>query len=94
MIFVGVNDSFESLYQAIRRCWRFGQTKEVHVYIIASEMEANVTRNLQRKEANMKLMGKAMLEHMHSLTLSNLQSAPLTRQIQKHDQELELPSWL
>src|SRR6185437_7246855 len=30
MIFVGVNDSFEQIFQAIRRCWRFGQTKPVN----------------------------------------------------------------
>lgn len=39
MIFCGLSDSYERFYQAVRRCWRFGQTQEVNVYIILSERE-------------------------------------------------------
>jgi superfamily II DNA or RNA helicase len=48
--FVGVTDSFESYYQAIRRCWRFGQQREVHAYLFCSELEGAVRANLERKE--------------------------------------------
>lgn len=48
--FVGVSDSFESYYQAIRRCWRFGQTQPVHVYMFVSDQEGAVRANLERKE--------------------------------------------
>ncbi len=41
--------SFEQYYQAIRRCWRFGQANPVHVNIIATQGEAGVTKNLRRK---------------------------------------------
>lgn len=41
--------SFEQWYQAIRRCWRFGQKRSVTVDVIASEGEAGVVSNLQRK---------------------------------------------
>lgn len=41
--------SFEQWYQAIRRCWRFGQQRSVRVDVIASEGEAGVLRNLKRK---------------------------------------------
>ena len=37
--FVGLNDSFEQFYQAVRRFWRFGQQKPVTAHIIASELE-------------------------------------------------------
>jgi hypothetical protein len=40
MAFVGVTDSFEAYYQAVRRCWRFGQTRDVHVHIFASRRRA------------------------------------------------------
>lgn len=50
MAFVGITDSFESYYQAVRRCWRFGQTKPVHVHVFASEIEGAVVENLRRKE--------------------------------------------
>ena len=39
MIFIGLSDSYEMLYQAIRRCWRFGQERPVNVYMVISEQE-------------------------------------------------------
>ena len=41
--------SFEQWYQAIRRCWRFGQKRDVTIDVISSEGEADVLKNLQRK---------------------------------------------
>lgn len=54
--FVGVSDSFEAYYQAIRRCWRFGQKKNVYAYLFVSEQEGAVSANLARKEAAAKAM--------------------------------------
>ena len=39
MAFVGVSDSWEQYYQAVRRCWRFGQTRPVSVHVIAADTE-------------------------------------------------------
>jgi len=50
MAFVGVTDSYEAYYQAVRRCWRFGQKREVHVHIFASKAEGSIVANLKRKE--------------------------------------------
>ena len=50
MAFVGVTDSYESYYQAVRRCWRFGQKKPVNVHVFASDLEGSVVKNLERKE--------------------------------------------
>lgn len=50
MIFVGLGDSYESYYQSIRRCYRFGQTKEVDVHIVVSEIEQQIALNVARKE--------------------------------------------
>lgn len=49
--FVGLSDSWEQYYQSIRRVWRFGQVRPVECYIIASETEGAVVRNIERKEA-------------------------------------------
>lgn len=49
MAFVGLSDSFESYYQAVRRCWRFGQTKPVDVHVVSSELEGVVVANIKRK---------------------------------------------
>lgn len=51
MIFVGLSDSFESMYQSIRRCYRFGQDHNVNVYIITHEKEKAVVDNIKRKES-------------------------------------------
>jgi len=58
--FIGVTDSFESYYQAVRRCWRFGQTYPVDVHLFASEREGAVTSNLKRKEIAARKMSDAM----------------------------------
>ncbi len=50
VVFTGISDSFEQTYQAVRRCWRFGQTKPVNVHIVISEKEGSVLKNIQRKE--------------------------------------------
>ena len=50
MAFVGVTDSFEAYYQAVRRCWRFGQKRDVHVHVFASDAEGAVVANLRGKE--------------------------------------------
>ena len=67
-VFVGLNDSFEQVYQAIRRFWRFGQTKPVTVHFIASELEGAVVANLRRKEADADRMAAAMVRHMADLS--------------------------
>lgn len=51
MVFVGLSDSYESYYQAVRRCWRYGQTAPVEVTIIASNREQAVLENVRRKQA-------------------------------------------
>lgn len=60
MAFVGVTDSYEAYYQAIRRCWRFGQNRPVDVHVFASEAEGSVVANLRKKEQIATEMGAAM----------------------------------
>lgn len=66
--FVGLNDSFEQFYQAVRRFWRFGQTKPVNAHIIASELEGATVANIKRKEADADRMAAAMVMHMADLS--------------------------
>lgn len=56
MAFVGLSDSYESYYQAIRRCWRFGQTQPVQAHIVVSELEMGIVENVRRKEREAGLM--------------------------------------
>jgi superfamily II DNA or RNA helicase len=62
--FVGLSDSWEQYYQAIRRFYRFGQTKIVNVHVISAESEGAVVENIKRKETQNTLMGEQMVEHM------------------------------
>jgi hypothetical protein len=66
MAFVGLGDSFESYYQAIRRCWRFGQREEVDVAIVVSEAEVGIVENVRRKEAAADTLSRELLKEMGS----------------------------
>ena len=66
--FVGLNDSFEQFYQAVRRFWRFGQSKDVTCHIIASELEGATVSNIKRKEADADRMAASMVLHMADLS--------------------------
>lgn len=50
MAFVGLNDSYETYYQSIRRCYRYGQTRVVHAHVVLSELETQIAANVARKE--------------------------------------------
>jgi len=50
MAFVGLSDSWEAYYQAVRRCYRYGQTRPVHVHVVLSDLESAIAANIARKE--------------------------------------------
>lgn len=74
MAFVGLNDSWEQVYQAIRRCWRFGQKSEVDVYFVSAQLEGNVIKNLERKNEQAEEMMKSMIKEMKDFTSQELKS--------------------
>lgn len=74
-VFVGLNDSFEQVYQAIRRFWRFGQSRPVTAHFIASELEGAVVANLRRKEADAEHMAAQMVARMSDLTTAEIKGA-------------------
>jgi hypothetical protein len=59
--FLGLSDSYEQFYQAIRRCWRFGQTKPVDCYIVTATNEGAVTENIKRKERDAAALAEGMV---------------------------------
>jgi DNA modification methylase len=64
--FVGINDSYESYFQAIRRSWRFGQTREVRVHVVVSDLESEIVANVRRKEGEAAKMTGELIEHMQA----------------------------
>jgi hypothetical protein len=64
MVFVGLSDSYEAYYQAIRRCYRYGQTRVVHAHLVLSELEAQIAGNVRRKEVQAAEVTAALVEAM------------------------------
>jgi hypothetical protein len=64
MAFVGLSDSYEAYYQAIRRCWRFGQKRAVNAHIALSELEQAIAGNVRRKEEEAASMTDSLIRHM------------------------------
>ena len=78
--------SFEQYYQAVRRCWRFGQQRAVRVDIVTTEGERGVMRNLQRKaEQADEMFSRLVLEMNHALAIERANN--MTK-------AMEVPAWL
>lgn len=67
MAFVGLDDSFEKFYQAVRRCYRFGQKRPVHVHVFTAENEGQILANIKRKEQQHNEMSANMIDHMKDI---------------------------
>lgn len=78
--------SYEQMYQAIRRCWRFGQESPVIVDVIASEGGVNALHGLQRKAAQADAMFSALVSHMND-------AVNIDRSV-TYDQEVRIPQWV
>lgn len=94
MIFVGLSDSYEMMYQAVRRCWRFGQKQTVEVHIVTSEAEGAVKENIERKERQAERMTAEMVQHTKDILEQEIRgtvkvSIPYNPQI-----KMILPDWL
>jgi len=83
MAFVGVTDSYEAYYQAVRRCWRFGQTRDVHVHIFSSKAEGAVVSNLKRKEREAGQMADSLSAETRDAVMTEVTGS--TRQTNAHD---------
>jgi hypothetical protein len=94
MIFVGLSDSFEAYYQAVRRCWRFGQLFPVNVWIVTADREGAVVANINRKEEDFNKMLSGMIAATQELTRKNI--CGTSRDILEYNanKKMILPKWL
>jgi hypothetical protein len=67
MAFVGLGDSYEQYYQAIRRCYRYGQTEVVQAHVIVSELETQIAANVNRKEHQANTITRELVAEMTRL---------------------------
>jgi hypothetical protein len=94
VIFVGLNDSYEQFYQALRRCWRFGQKRTVDCYIVTANTEGAVTANIKRKERDAERMHSEMVEHMSDISSNEIRSTTRTSTKYQPKASIKLPSFL
>ena len=94
VIFVGLSDSFEEYYQAVRRCWRFGQDKPVDVYIIISDAEGAVRANIERKQKDAERMKEELVKHTRDILSADIHKTVKISDSYKTNMRMEIPSWL
>lgn len=94
MIFVGLSDSYEMLYQAIRRCWRFGQEHPVNVHIVIGEQEGAVKANIERKERDYQKMFAEMVKHTQDILSKEIRGTIRISEEYKADKKMAIPQWL
>lgn len=94
MAFVGVTDSYEAYYQAVRRAWRFGQARPVDVHIFASKAEGAVVANLRRKERDASSMSASLSEETREAVMAEVTG--LTRQTNDYSasRQVRVPAFL
>lgn len=90
MVFVGRSFSYEAWYQAVRRCWRFGQMREVEAHLIVAEGEEQIGRVIDRKADDHSRMKRAMADAMRRAT------SQATRRLVDYEPRHKgrLPAWL
>lgn len=94
MAFVGVTDSWEAYYQAVRRCWRFGQRRPVEVRIFTSELEGAVVANLKRKEADALVMAEELSAETRAMVRAEVIGQKRVVNEYAPSQRMEVPSWI
>ena len=93
-IFVGLSDSFEAYYQAVRRCWRFGQTKPVDVHIIISDAEGAVKENIQRKQRDAERMTDELIAFTREFLQSDMKMTKRDVDEYYAFERMEVPAWI
>lgn len=94
MAFVGVTDSFESYYQAVRRSWRFGQTRDVHVHIFSSNAEGAVVANLKRKERDALAMAESLSAETHGAVIESVRGSTRQTNLYNAAHKVKVPAFL
>lgn len=94
MAFVGLSDSFEQVYQAVRRCYRFGQARSVNVTMITSSREGATAENIKRKESDFQKMVAEMVKYTKDITSESIRSTE--RDVTEYTAKslMRIPSWL
>lgn len=91
MVFTGLSDSWEQYYQAVRRVWRFGQTRDVDVHLVSGADEGAVLANIKRKDAENASLSRSMLQHASNVFLESLGAQEADRTDYTPSQAIRVP---
>ena len=89
MAFAGLSFSYENYYQAVRRCYRFGQKRPVEVHIAMADTEAAIKRTIDRKAGDHMAMKREMQKAMTEAHQSHVRKVTYNP-----TQEARIPAWL
>jgi hypothetical protein len=92
--FVGVTDSWEAYFQAVRRCWRFGQRRAVDVHIFIGEAEGAVLANLRRKEADAERMGAELSRETSAIVRDQVRGSSRMTNEYRPLVTMTVPDWI
>lgn len=94
VVFLGLSDSYEQFYQAVRRFYRFGQKHAVHIWIVTADTEGAVVENIRRKEHEANAMYAEMLKYMNPENRISADFSAPQKSVYNPSRELELPPFL
>lgn len=93
MVFVGASHSYEQTYQAIRRCWRFGQTRPVAVHVILAETDGAIVANFKRKQADAERLSREMVSRMRDTMRAEVLGAVREWNEYQPAETMKAPAW-
>jgi superfamily II DNA or RNA helicase len=94
IVFVGLGYSFEDYYQAIRRCWRFGQTRPVHVHLVLADVERDILDAVLDKEQAHRKMTAGLMIEMGDLIRAEVLGGTSAGDSYEPRDAVRLPVWL
>jgi hypothetical protein len=94
MVFVGLGDSYEQYYQAIRRCYRFGQTRPVRAHIVLADVEHVIAANVRAKETQARAISAGLIAAVTAENRRELFAGTSKGDDFEPRRPLTLPTWL
>jgi hypothetical protein len=94
IVFVGIGYSFEDYYQAIRRCWRFGQTRPVDVHLVLADVEHDIYDAVLEKESAHAAMTAGLMAELGDLTRAEVLGGTSAGDDYEPSRPVRLPEWM
>jgi hypothetical protein len=93
MVFCGLSDSWEGYFQAIRRSWRFGQTRPVDVHVVLSDVEKPIFDNVMRKDIQAQELTRDLVANVAEYERAEM-TGVIRTDLYPAETPLDLPSFL